>query len=261
MKIEDILSGGYKRKTQRGPRQARHKSVELVPAELHEGGNIFPDAVPFDHAKIPQILKQVNSVLATAGAKAYPIGSGATPTPGKTSGDLDMIVDADTLINHFQSPDLKTARKSLRSLFDEAGLQTGQSGVSVHVLIPVGNEAHQVDIMVVANAETAQKFHVHNIPQGSKYKGVHKQIAMAKLAKAKNMLWSPYEGLWQRGPDGKKSEFYTNDIDKVAQTLLGAGATREDLGSFDSILAALGPEKAKQLVADLQTDPSWKEPQ
>ena len=45
-----------------------------------------------------------------------------------------------------------------------AGFTTGQSGTSVHVEVPMGDHTHQVDIMVVANAETASKFHTHNIP-------------------------------------------------------------------------------------------------
>jgi hypothetical protein len=51
---------------------------------LKEGGNIWPDETEnFDHAIIPDMMKQVNSVISKTGAKALPIGSGATPTPGK----------------------------------------------------------------------------------------------------------------------------------------------------------------------------------
>lgn len=220
---------------------------------LNEGGNVFSDAEPFKHEEIPAIMKQINSVLTKVGAKALPIGSGATPTPGKTSGDLDMIVDADQLANQFKSTDAKEVRKQLRDLFDRAGLQTGQSGVSVHVRAPVGNTAHQVDIMVVPKAEIAQKFHIHDIPKGSPYKGVHKQIALANLAKKQGLLWSAYEGLWTRGPDGKKNKFYTDDLDKIAQTLLGPKASGKDLGSLETILQAL-PDGGKELLKDLEQD-------
>ncbi len=223
------------------------------------GGNVFQDAEPFDHNQIPAITKTINSVLTKAGAKAIPIGSGATPTPGKVSGDLDMIVDADKLANHFQSTDIKDVRKQLRSMFDQAGLQTGQSGVSIHVRAPVGDKAHQVDIMVVPKAEIAAKFHTHNIPQGSPWKGVNKQMAMAYLAKQQGLLWSPYEGLWTRGPDGKKNKFYTDDLGKIAQTLLGPKAQPEDLGSVEAMMAALPKDQADQMLADLRADKNWKE--
>ncbi len=226
--------------------------------KLREGGNVFSDAEPFDHAQIPAIMKQINSVLTKVGARALPIGSGATPTPGKQSGDLDMIVDANILADKFKVTDAKEVRKQLRSLFDQAGLQTGQSGVSVHVRTEVDGKAHQVDNMVVPKAETAQKFHTHSIPSGSKYKGVHKQLALAALAKEQNLLWSAYEGLYTRGPDGKKNKLYTDDIDQIAKTLLGDTATGKDLGSFESILAALTPERANALKAKLEQDPSWQ---
>lgn len=226
---------------------------------LKEGGNAFPDVEPFDHSIIKDISNQINKVLIKADAKAIPIGSGASPTPGKTSGDLDMIVDADRLANHFKSTELKDVRKQLRAMFDSAGFQTNQSGVSVHVRVPVGNSAHQVDIMIVTKAEKAAKFHTHDIPKGSPFKGVNKQIAMAYLAKKQNLLWSPYEGLWTRGPDGKKSKFYTDDLDKIAKTLLGSKATGKDLGSVEAMMAAMPDNAAQSMLADLRADKNWKE--
>lgn len=226
---------------------------------LVEGGNAFPDVDPFDHSIIPDITKVINSVLTAAGTKAIPIGSGATPTPGKKSGDLDVIVDEQDLLDHFGAKDAKTARKALRAMFDNAGLQTNQSGVSVHVRVPVGKSAHQVDIMVVPNAENAAKFHTHDIPKGSPFKGVNKHIALSRLAKDKNMMWSPYQGLFARDANGKKGDFVTSDIDKVAKTLLNPNATGKDLGSVESIMAALGKERGDELLTALRQDPNWKE--
>jgi len=207
MKIADIL-GGTKKRKKRGSRLKRIRQRSLFDnAPIKEGGNIFPNSVSFDHKIIPQIMKTVNSVLQKTGSTAIPIGSGATPTPGKVSGDLDMIVDVDQLKQHFNMEDQpdKVIRQKLRQVFDLAGLNTGQSGTSVHIEIPVGDNTHQVDIMVVPNADNAAKFHTHSIPQGSKWKGVNKQIALANIAKSKNMLWSPYQGLFNRDANGKKS--------------------------------------------------------
>jgi hypothetical protein len=142
---------------------------------LNEGGNIFQGTEPFDHKIIPAMMKQINSVTTKTGAKALPIGSGASPTPGKISGDLDMIIDAGALFKHFNVTTPKDARIELEKLFQQAGYETKRSGTSVHVKTTAGKAAQQVDIMVVANGDTAQKFHVHDIPKGSPYKGVHKQ--------------------------------------------------------------------------------------
>lgn len=260
MKIEDILSGGYKRHIHRGPRRGRIRGIELAPIKLKEGGNVFDDVVPFNHEKIPEITNAVNSVLDKAGARAIPIGSGATPTPGKVSGDLDMIVDQDQLAKSLGVGKPAEIRKALRALYDNAGFETGQSGVSVHVRVEAGDEAHQVDLMIVPNAENAARFHTHNIPKGSRYKGVHKHIALAKLAKMQNMLWSPYQGLFSRDDKGKKADLVSDDPDQIAGFLLGQGATAKDIGSFEAILDRLG-KKGDDLLAALQDDPSWKEPE
>ena len=258
MKVKDIIGGITKRKIRRGSRIKRLRQEDF---HLKEGGNIFPNSVSFDHEMIPAIMKTVNSVLSKTGSTAIPIGSGATPTPGKVSGDLDMIVDVDQLKQHFNMVDQpdKVIRQKLRQVFDLAGLNTGQSGTSVHIEIPVGDNTHQVDIMVVPNADNAAKFHTHSIPQGSKWKGVNKQIALANIAKSKNMLWSPYQGLFNRDANGKKAELITNNIDEVARTLLGPNATGKDIGSVEQILAALGKEAGDALLADLRNDPNWKE--
>ena len=255
MKIKDIIKGTKKRK-KRGSRLKRIIGDSLH-NPLREGGKIFPDAVPFDHAMIPEIMKTINSVLAKTNTKAIPIGSGATPTKGKQSGDLDMIVDLADLQQAFNMPDeeAKVIRKKLRQQFDLAGLKTAQSGTSVHVEVPMTDHTHQVDIMVVANAETASKFHTHNIPAGSKFKGVNKMITIAKLAKDKGMKWSPYKGLVNRDTN----ELISSDLDDIAKRLISPNASGKDLGSVESILSALGKEAGNALLADLRSDPNWKE--
>lgn len=230
---------------------------------LNEGGNIFQGTEPFDHKIIPDMMKQINSVTAKTGAKALPIGSGASPTPGKISGDLDMIIDAGTLFNHFNVKTPKEARVELEKLFQQAGFETKKTGTSVHVKTTIGDTGQQVDIMVVDNGETAQKFHVHDIPKGSPYKGVHKQILIADLAKntvtdehPEGMKWSAYKGLLDRRDDSMIS----NNLDEIAKILLGNNAGAKDLGSVEAMVK-ISP-KAKELVDALEAkdDPNhpWK---
>ena len=204
-------------------------SINLV-----EGGNIFQNTADFDQKLIPNMMKQINNVMKVTGAKALPIGSGATPIPGKMSGDLDMIVDAGTIMKHFKVQDTKNAKIELEKLFQQAGFETRKSGQIVHVKTNIGDTTQQVDIMVVDNGETAQQFHVHNIPQGSPYKGVHKQILIADLAKNKGMKWSPYKGLVNR----ETNELISSNIDEIAKLLLGPQATKENLGSVEHIVTA-----------------------
>ena len=254
MRIKEILVGEKKRQ-KRGSRLKRLKGKSLI-SRLREGGKIFPDAIPFDHDMIPEIMKSINGVLSKTNTKAIPIGSGATPTKGKQSGDLDMIVDLADLQQAYKMPDqeAKVIRKKLRQQFDLAGYKTAQSGTSVHVEVPMADHTHQVDIMVVADGEAASKIHTHNIPAGSKFKGLNKMIALAKLAKNKGMKFSPYRGVVNR----ETNELIANDLDKIAKTLISPNASGKDLGSVESIVSALGKE-GPAFLADLRADPNWKE--
>lgn len=225
---------------------------------LLEGGNVFADATPFDHKDVGAILKTVNDALDGTGIRAIPVGSAATPTPGKQSGDMDVIVDEDKVLDYFKAKDAKTARKALNDYIAGKGLQTAQSGINVHVRVPVNDTFAQVDIMVSKNAERVSQFHKHNIPAGSPYKGVNKQLIMAILAKSKGYMWSAWQGLFSRTPDGKKGEFVSDDLDTIAEILTGKKSAAV-LGSVESILDALPDNEAQALLAKAKEDPNWKE--
>jgi hypothetical protein len=225
---------------------------------LLEGGNVFADATPFDHKNVGAILKTVNNSLEGTGIRAIPVGSAATPTPGKQSGDMDVIVDEKAVLDFFKAKDAKTARKALNDYIAGKGLQTAQSGINVHVRVPVEDSFAQVDIMVSQNAERVSQFHKHNIPAGSPYKGVNKQLIMAILAKSKGYMWSAWQGLFSRTPDGKKGEFVTDDLDAIAEILTGKKSSAV-LGSVESILDALPKDQADALLAKAKEDPNWKE--
>jgi hypothetical protein len=226
---------------------------------LLEGGNVFSDASPFDHKDVPAILKTVNNALAGTGIVAIPVGSAATPVPGKQSGDMDVIVDQDVVLAYFKAKDAKMGRKALNDYIAAKGLQTAQSGINVHVRVPVGDAAHQVDIMVTPKAEKVSQFHKHNIPANSPYKGVNKQLTLAILAKTKGFMWSAWQGLFDRNEEGKKGEFVSDELDTIAQVLLGNNKSAKDLGSVESILAALPDQEAEALLAKAKQDANWKE--
>ena len=207
------------------------------------GGKVFDGTSDFDHNAIEELLDDVNNkVLKGTGIECIPVGSAATPTPGKRSGDLDVIVDENAVISFFKSKNVKEAKQALAQYIGERGYNTKVIGTNVHVQMPLGSESHQLDIMVVSDAAKTAQFHTHDIPQGSPYKGIHKQIAISKLAKAKGMLWSAWKGLFQRNEQGKAGEFVTNDLDQIAKVLLHDGAVAADLGS-------LGPKTPPRDVA------------
>lgn len=225
---------------------------------LSEGGNVWGDVTPFSHDHIPYITKTIASALAGTGIKIIPVGSGATPTPGKMSGDLDVIADEEAVLDYFNVNDAKSGRKALSAYIAAKGLKTAQTGINVHVRVPMGDDmAHQVDIMIVPNAKKIAKFHTHNIPAGSPYKGVNKQLIIAALAKSKGYVWSAWQGLFARDANGKKAALVTTDLNKIAALLLGNGNTAENLGSTESILAALPPDVSSTLLTSVKKDPHW----
>jgi hypothetical protein len=226
---------------------------------LNEGGNVFANSEPFDQKFVPDILKTINQALKATGVEAIPVGSAATPKEGRQSGDMDVIVDEQGILDFFKSKDAKTARKELSAFIQQQGLETAQTGINVHVNVPVGSAHHQVDIMVTANATTIAKFHKHDIPAGSPYKGVNKQLMLAVLAKQKGYMWSAWQGLFSRTPEGKKGEFVTDNLDEVARILLGDHTSAANLGSVENIMRAMPDDQAAALLDRARQDPNWKE--
>jgi len=226
---------------------------------LLEGGNMFIGTTSFDQAVVPQVLKILNNALSGARLKVTPVGSGASPVAGKISNDFDVMTDEDAVKAFFKTDDAKEARRKLAEYIRNLGFQTAQSGIIVHVLVPVNNMGVQADIMVTPQADTIAKFHTHNIPQGSPFKGKNKVLTIAALAKSKGYLFSPWQGLFKRTPDGKKGEMVSNDIETVAKIFLGNSATAADLGSVESILKKLPKNEADNLLTNLRADPNWEE--
>ena len=226
---------------------------------LLEGGNIWPESEEFDQAIAQHLVNETNRYLKGVKTSAHVIGSAATPTPGKMSGDLDVMVDVTHLMQHFGTKDGKTTRVELEKYLQGQGLQTRKTGVTVHILLPYKGKFYQVDIKTVANAERVRKFHHHTIPQGSPYKGVHKQMMMNALASSQGLLWSPDEGLYTRDDMGKKAGFISDDLDVIAKHLLGKHAKGTDLGSVESILAAI-PDEARRndIFQKASSGASWQ---
>lgn len=223
------------------------------------GGNVFKDTVPISHQQFSMIAEKLDTVINQTGAKLIPIGSTATPKNEKYSGDYDVLIDEIYLSNFFKEKNSRNIRKKLKTLFDQNGDTATLNGIAVHVRVPIDNVAVQADILVVPDAETISKFHIHQIPQGSPYKGVNKHLALNYLARKQNLLWSAFQGLFRRDADGKRAGFITNDIDRVAYILLGVNADSSSLDCIENMIQVMNPEDAEQMMIALKQDPSWKE--
>lgn len=233
---------------------------------LFEGGNIWPDVVTnFDPEKVGKPLTQATQkYLDPLGARVHTIGSAWKARYDRDgnvvpSNDLDAMIDLAELQKAFGTPDAKTTRQALDDYLQKQGLETKKAGVTVHTRMPMGGKFYQADLKVVPNAAVVAQFHRHDIPQGSQYKGVNKQLVMNALASSQRMLWSPDEGLYARDANGKKADLLSTDWDTIAQYLLGKGATGKDLGSVESIMAKItDPKRREEIMNMARSGQSWQ---
>jgi len=235
---------------------------------LLEGGNIWPDVeTNWDPITVGKPLAAATQkFINPLKTKLHLIGSVYKPRLDKDgkvvqSNDLDCMVELQDLMSVFGTLDAKTTRKALNDFFQKQGIQTKQAGVTVHTRIPMNGKFYQSDIKVIPNAAKVAQFHRHDIPQGSPYKGVNKQLVINALATSQGMLWSPDEGLYRRDAAGKKADLISDDLDTIAKALLGPTATANDLGSLESIMNKIPSEKRRNEIMDMaRSGHSWIEP-
>ena len=230
---------------------------------LLEGGNVWPDITPFKKEEANTILASLQKVM-PKGINLIKVGSAGQKA---MSGDMDVMVDENQVINMFkpliekimaspqkgkkaQSP-VQIARALLKDYFEKKGFQSAQSGINVHVRVPVGKTIAQVDIMFVEDAGNVSIFHQHDY--NSEFKGKHKHMLLSSIAKEtksakypNGLMWSAFQGLFSRNAEGKKDQLVTRDPDIVAKILLNPKAHRKDLANVESIMAALPDDPNKQ---------------
>ena len=228
---------------------------------LNEGGNVWPDVDPFSKAEAPGILQRAQSIM-PPGIELIPVGSAGHKA---SSGDMDLMVDADQILKATGTKDEKTARAALKNWIQDRGYSAAQTGINVHIKIPNEDKSAQVDIMLVKNAGSVSKFHQHDYSiENTPYKGVHKHILLSSMAKntktpqfPNGLMWSGFQGLFNRGPDGKKAELISQDADEVAVILIGPGATGKDLGSVERILEKLPQGINDPRAQNVLSDENW----
>lgn len=228
---------------------------------LTEGGNVWPDVEPFTKEEAPRILQLAQQAM-PPGIQLIPVGSAGHKA---SSGDMDIMVDADSVINHYKVKSEKEARAAMKADMLGKGLSSELTGINVHIKIPNQGSFAQVDIMLVKNAGEVSKFHQHDYSvEQTPFKGVHKHILLSSIAKETKtpefpfgLMWSGFQGLFARDDKGKKGDLITQNADKVAKILLNPNATAADLGNVERILAAIPNGAENPRVQHALADPNW----
>lgn len=208
---------------------------------LKEGGNVFKNADGSEATQrisrddvVPTVqwleqltgLNLVDNMLGTTGKK-------------ESSGDLDLAVDAEKISKEVLIQQL------LNKGIDKADIK--KSGDSVHLKTPILGDPNkgyvQTDFMF--GRPDWQRFSMTGSPEGSPYKGAHRHILLASIAKAQGMKWSYKNGLVNR----ETNEIISQDPTEIAQKLFNG--TANDLASVETILAKIkGRADYDKLIAD-----------
>lgn len=211
---------------------------------LFEGGNVFKDAK--GNPATGRITRDnvVPTVQWLEGLTGLNLVDNMLGSTGKaeTSGDLDLGIDSTKISKDVLVQQL--LRKGVKNI------DIKKTGDAVHYKAPIlGDAANgfvQVDFMFTENPNW-QHFYMAGGVAGSKFKGVHRNVLMASLAKAQNMKFSPKFGLLDRATN----EVITQDPTEIAVRLLGQGHTANDLVSVEKIINSIkGRPEFEQLVAD-----------
>jgi len=221
------------------------------PVTLKEGGNVFKDA---DGTPLSQRINKadVDPTLAwlekITGMNHRDFKLGTTGIKS-SSGDLDIAVDPDEVDkNDLYNVLLNWVKQNHPD--DDPRRWVAKSGVSVHFNTPInGNPANgfvQTDLMF--GKPEWMKFSMQGSPnEESPFKGMHRHIMMASIAKAKGMSWSFQKGLVNR----ETKEIITKDPKEIAELLLGPGGDPADFQTVETINAAIKQmPNYEQLVAD-----------
>jgi len=188
------------------------------------------------------------------------------------SGDVDVFLDTALLkqkLNLDPKMDDPAVRKVLASHMAKQ-YPTIQIGKNVHIGYPVGKEIEglpayfQVDLMTMAHAHEIARHHEHDYSvKDSPYGGQDQQFALASLvnsipgAPPNTYQYNGFGGALQNRATG---EVITRDIDKVAEIVLGKGATGDMLGNVESMISAVGGIDSPRLQ-QFRNDMAKKYPQ
>ena len=192
--------------------------------KLFEGGNVFKlaDGQPATtrisrENVVPTVqwleqltgLNLVDNMLGSTGRK-------------ETSGDLDLGIDETKI-----SKDILVQQLLKRGIKAE---DIRKSGDSVHLKTPIlgdaGNGYVQTDFMF--GDPEFQKFALNT--GESDFKGVHRALLLASIAKAQGMKWSYKNGLMDR----ETNEVISKNPAEIAEKLLGG--TVADMASVETIV-------------------------
>ena len=201
-----------------------------------EGGNVFKDS---DGNPLTQRINQTDVKTTIAWLEqltGIALQDNTLGSTGRkaTSGDLDLAVDANT-VNKEQFVQRLMSWAASSKLDPKDWVK--KSGISVHLRTPINGRPDlgfvQTDFMFLKNVPFS-KF-ILSATGSSQYRGQDRNILINSIAKSIGLKLNQNAGLQDR----TTNDVITDDPDRIAQMLLNKKATRADLETVETIVAAL----------------------
>lgn len=222
--------------------------------KLHEGGNAIPDSTPVAKDDIAGVVDKAKSFLPPEIVRGLQINIGSAGFKVQ-SGDIDLMVEAQDVVDFFKTAESKDPVKDAKQLFQkyfaDKGLQSTVKGRNVHIGVPYQSKQGrtaiaQVDVMVIHDAAVVAPWHQHG-PRGAyddpAFKGSDVFILLNSLAKFQNLKFDAFgANLMTRD----SNEVVGRTRKQVAKILLNPQARESDLDSVKNIMAALADDPDRE---------------
>jgi hypothetical protein len=220
--------------------------------KLNEGGNVFKDAQGrprtqrINQTDVKPTLAWLDEMLPGLDLQNNTLGSTGIKA---TSGDLDLAIDSAQVTKDQLEYRLKQWATSHGFKPED---YVRKSGTAVHFLTPINGRPDQgyvqTDFMFLQNVPWS-KFVLSAMPADSQYKGRERNVLMNSIAKSLGYKLNQIAGIADRATN----QVISDDPDAVAKMLLNKQATREDLASVETIMAALARDpKRDAKLADFR---------
>lgn len=222
---------------------------EFTKLKINEGGNAIPDSTDVPREHVAQVVADAKSLLPKQLLNNLQADIGSAGFKSTPAGDIDLMIEAQDLVDTFQTAGakdpVKDAKKKLEAFLQQKGYVSKVAGRNVHVGIPFEGGLAQVDYMIINDAGVVAPWHQHG-PRGSysdpEFKGSDIFIVMNSIAKSMGLKFDAFGAKLMRRDD---DTVVGRSRDEVAKILLNPGATGDDLNSVKAILNALKTDPRK----------------
>lgn len=219
---------------------------------INEGGNVFKDAngqpvtQRIRQTDVKPTLAWLEELLPGLDVQNNTLGSTGIKD---TSGDMDIAVDT-TQVTKEQLVARLSQWATSHGFKPEEWVK--KSGTAVHFKTPITGRPDQgyvqTDFMFLQNIPWS-KFVLGAMPADSQFKGRERNVLMNSIAKSMGYKLNQNAGIADRATN----QVLSDDPDQVAKMLLNRSATRDDLASVETIMAALQRDPAReQKLADFR---------